>query len=79
MAKAEAKQQMVMVKWVDSAAEGGWKTEPEGGISACESIGFLIKKDRTEVIVAQSRSDRGFVSDFIAIPRSCVKAIRVLR
>ena len=48
----------VEVKWVDPAANGGWKplkeTIEEAEPTPCRSVGFLIRRDKRRVVLAQS-------------------------
>ncbi len=76
--------QIVKVEWEDSSSDGGWckgeVAKERRGISKCETVGYLLKKDRVEVTVCQNRSlDTGNIADTMSIPRKCVKKITVLK
>ena len=73
---------MVKVEWLDSCVDNGWKSEHEvieNTVSHCESVGYLLKKDKTQVSIIQNVSDTGNVSEQMSIPRRCVKRIIYLK
>lgn len=78
---------LVEVEWVDSASTNGWhrggdierEHASDGGTIMCRSSGYLLSKDRQSVRLAQSQTSHGSVAEIQAIPRSCVRAIRLLR
>lgn len=74
---------IVEVEWIDSASTNGWQGhdvfEEEAGLIECRSTGYLISKDRVSVKIEQSQSNHGSGAELLAIPRSCVTAITVLK
>ena len=70
---------IVEVHWVDSASVGGWTNDPECTCIACKTVGYLIKKDRDEVVVAQCTSDEMLYDNKFVIPRGCIKSIREIK
>ena len=73
---------IVEVTWHDSCSDGGWKSlksSLSGSISTCQSVGYLLQRNRKQVILIQSRSDTGNLSDQIAIPRTDVVKIIYLK
>jgi len=46
------KNKMVQVFWVDSMAMGGWRELEENVQMNCESVGFLILKNKERIILA---------------------------
>ena len=68
---------MVLVKWVDSTSIQGWEEGDNMELCRCESVGFLIKKTKDKVILAQSLNDHTYYNKF-AIPRGCITSITVL-
>ena len=76
------KLRMVEVEWVDSCIDGGWRMKEayltNEGVAQCCSIGYLLRSSRKEVMMVQSQTNSGKVSDSISIPRSCVKKMRYL-
>ena len=68
---------MVYAEWVDSAVTVGWKRPDSAdyGVSHCETLGFLVLKNRSEVRIAMQVSDSGAVSEVMCIPRSCIKRL----
>ena len=72
---------IVLIEWVDSNLFHGWvdKDGESFGVAECKSVGFLLKKHRSEITLALSRSKQDQVSQCITIPRGCVKSIEVLK
>ena len=74
----------VAVLWHDSAGTPGWATTQEVedlGMAVCESIGFLIREDDTQIVIALSRTVTAGMkpfADFCVIPRCSVQSIKVL-
>ena len=72
----------VEVDWVDSYALTGWCTEKDvesTHADNCLSVGYMVRKDRKEVVLASGQSvDSENRQHLIAIPRCCVKSIRKL-
>ncbi len=75
---------MVEVEWVDSCVNGGWRMRQEyldavvSGVSHCRTVGYLLRSNRSEVIVMQSLNDHGGAADSMTIPKCSVKKIRYL-
>ncbi len=70
--------QVVKVEWIDSCCDEGWKSRDVAGrhtCSNCTTVGYLFRKNRTQVSIVQSTSDTGQVSEIMAIPRRCIKKI----
>lgn len=73
---------MVEVLWDDATELKGWKEEhEEEELKHCPilSVGFLVKKTRSHVVIAQDISDDRMRNGRSQIPRGMVKSIRVLR
>ena len=73
---------IVLVDWVDSASVGGWAGEEDLNVCECKTVGFLLRKTKDKVVVAQSISPRDAVEvcdNRFAIPRGCIKSIRELK
>jgi len=68
----------VLIKWEDTAATVGWYSR-EAVISRkcvfCESVGYLVHKDRDKVILSGMMADGEFNS-LQYIPRGCIKEIK---
>ena len=74
----------VEVEWIDSCSTGRWASEEDyrqnAGISVCRSTGYLLSKDKREVILVQSMSNTtANMADAIAIPTKAVVKVRKLR
>lgn len=72
------------VEWIDSAGCGGWTDLEEATesnvIVTCVSVGFLLREDPTQVVLALSVDDmHDNVSGVIAIPKVAVTKTSVLR
>lgn len=68
------------VEWEDSASANGWQRR-EGadfGTTLCHSVGYLMKKDKHLVALAQSWDNHGSISAVISIPRAVVRSMRKL-
>lgn len=72
---------LVEVKWVDSALNIGWKSEysKETSISQCKTVGYLIKKNKKQLVIAMNINDSGGYSEAMAIPIGCVKSIKKVK
>ncbi len=75
---------LVEVEWIDSSEFGGWNKPKEWDELIqqeellCRSVGYLFRDNEHVVILAQSQSAHGSVSDMLAIPKVAVKMITVL-
>jgi len=76
---------IVEVTWHDTHSEsGGWQ-EPHlvaRNVAApfvVRSVGFLLRADNKCVILAQTRTTDGRVTDTITVPRGVVRRIKQLR
>lgn len=76
--------QMVLISWVDSAAQHGWRASDDSfpEVVQCESIGYLVASDKTKFCLAQSRAvseDARPNADLITIPAVAVISMKMLR
>jgi hypothetical protein len=73
----------VRVTWEDSCASGTWRKLEDAlehcQPATCTSVGYLLRDDERDVLLAQSEDSMGSVTDFISIPRSAVREMKVLR
>ncbi len=72
-----------LIEWIDSTGMAGWQPSDEVlglSVSTCVSVGFVVKEDETQVLLAAS-IDRMYenVSDVTAIPKVCIVIDRTLR
>jgi hypothetical protein len=70
------------VEWVDSKAQGSWRDADEyrnEQPAPCRSVGYVLTRDAKKIILLQSQSESGGVSDSITIPIGCVTKVRYLR
>ena len=74
---------IVLIKWRDAASKGGWKSvedyRKDGQTLECISTGFLISNSKHTVQLVQSIAENSTVADSIAIPKSEIKSMRVIR
>ena len=70
---------VVQVDWVDASSQDRWRGKDklyESELLEVRSIGFVIRSNRKEVVLAQSRSELDNVCNTIAIPRYSIRKIR---
>lgn len=72
-----------IVDWVDSCAQLSsvwWRedTLPESGISEVRSVGFVVRKNRMEIVLVSGVSGYSLAQPF-AIPMGCIKRIKYVR
>ena len=66
---------MVLVEWHDATmSTKAWGGEVD--VMPCQSVGFLIKKDRKQVQIANSKSEDGDFGGVFTIPRGFLRSIR---
>lgn len=70
---------MVLVQWEDSAsATRNWVGKDESmGTVMCASVGFLHKRKRTSIVLAQSTAEMQ-VGHLLAIPTSAIRSMSTL-
>jgi len=67
---------IVVIRWKDAMARTGWdsrEAHSEGMPSGCISVGFLLAKNKKEVVIAQTLSDMDGADNSLCIPRAWVK------
>lgn len=73
----------VEVEWLDSASREGWTSATTGEVIIdpikCYTVGYLIHKDRSKVVLIQSLSDSNFVDQILVIPRGMIVSIETLK
>jgi len=85
-AQTEDFPRLVLVEWLDSRSpEPGWRYLEDGDMPShckCVSVGYLVKDDTAEKIIAQSIGDVPDgpfqVNGLMAIPASAITAMRPL-
>jgi len=80
--RIKAQPRLIRVDWIDACSEGDWRS-PER-FESIESIpirtvGYVVRSTEKEMVLAQSLSDSGRVSNTLAIPRGCICKVRRLR
>lgn len=73
---------IVEVLWADASVKHGWDLLPSylgHDTISCRSIGYLLKKSKTAIVVGMTQASDGDMNAAIAIPLEWVKKITVLR
>ncbi len=69
------------VKWEDISFDSSWvdsdKAKDVKGI-ICETVGWIVRKDRQYLCISSSRSELDKVADRTTIPRSNVRELRII-
>ena len=78
--KAIKGDKLVRVKWIDTVTDDSWVTKESAKKWSrrdfeCESVGWLIEKDRKHVIIVSMKGGDD-VAMSQKIPRGCVKSIK---
>ena len=69
---------IVLIEWDDASSNDAWHDRDCSiHITPCVSCGVLTREDNKEVEVALNINSYS-KSDFIAIPRGCIRRIRTL-
>lgn len=70
---------IVRVEWIDSCFRTGWnrKDALKQKPASCETVGFLMSKNKEAIVIASSISDDD-CADGITIPIKCIKTIKNL-
>lgn len=75
----------VVVTWLDARSlRTAWTTADDAesyhdeGIE-CETVGFVVKRDRNGITVAQSRNTEGSVGNLWHVPAPLIRKVRRLR
>ncbi|RJO72876.1 MAG: hypothetical protein C4523_02575 [Myxococcales bacterium] len=67
---------IVRITWHDAEADAEWaKADDPVTVPECETVGFLVKKTRKEIVIAHTRSGDD-VNGRFSIPRGCVVRIK---
>lgn len=72
---------LVEVHWQDASTRSCWGAFEEYLEHApvnCVSVGYLLKRDKEHILLAQTQSDDHQCNSAIAIPSKWLKSIRVI-
>jgi hypothetical protein len=72
---------LVLVKWVDAAADdGGWVPNAEAELApvATWTVGWVVREDDEHIVVCNTINGLDHVSGRIVIPTHMVKDIKVI-
>jgi hypothetical protein len=74
------KRKLVLVTWIDTAFEPGWKTSysTPPTYSVCKTAGYLIEKSKKKVVISMNINEDGGYGECMIFPRGNVKKIEVL-
>ena len=82
MSGIKTKYRRLEVTWHDSSGKTGWARPnvgyPEKTPLTCQTIGYLLRRNKSIVSLAQSIDEQGKVNDVMTIPRQCVIRVRRL-
>lgn len=72
-----------IVDWVDSCAQLSsvwWRedTIPDDAIAQVRSVGYVVRKNRMEIVLVSGVSGRCLAQPF-AIPMGCIKRVKYVR
>ena len=70
---------LVEVIWYDACSTHGWYADSElhkCRTSEMKTVGYLVRRNSHEILLAQTRSEHGEWSEVWAIPSKTVKRIR---
>ena len=74
---------LVRVEWVDPTGLAGTWIHRDQAVTLepmrCTTVGTILKRTKSLLILAASQGEEGQVSDVTAIPRACVRKITRLR
>lgn len=73
------KPDLVSVTWQDAASSSAWATEPEVGLTECETVGWLVAKKTDSITIAGERNAADYWGNRTTIPLSCITRVRKLR
>lgn len=75
--KGSKLEKVVHVEWADAAgATRAWQEDVH--TVEVSSVGFLVEKNKREVVIALSRAGDGDAGGRLVIPRGCIKKINEL-
>ncbi len=73
---------LVQVDWQDAAGRSGWRDiedyEDMTPVN-CRSVGFLVKRNRKEVVIGLTQCEDDSLNQCIVIPVSWILKMRILR
>lgn len=72
---------LVRVDWEDASSEQVWRSNKLFRVERLQvqSVGFVIRSDKKEMVLAQSLSEVDNMAGTIAIPKGCIRKVRLLR
>lgn len=83
MKPREQEYELRLVEWIDSSGMPGWNDYDETdnhGFSRCESVGFVVREDETQVMLAAGIDHQhGNVCDVTSIPKVAITSEKTLK
>ena len=68
---------LVMIEWHDACcATTAWGSDVD--IHPCTSIGFLVKENKKQLVIAHTKAEDGDYAGKFAIPRGFVKEAKIV-
>lgn len=75
-------QKIVEVDWKDACGQAGWDDIEEHRSlepMPCKSVGYLLKKNKTEIVLAFCQAGHGGINSSMCIPMVWVSKIKVIK
>ena len=68
---------IVLIDWHDAAgATRAWQNDVE--VVSCTSVGFVVKLDKDQIVIAHTRAQDGDHGGSFAIPRGFIKEYKIV-
>lgn len=71
-----AKLQALYIEWEDSSYRTGWRDAMGNAAASCTSVGVLVTKSKSQVVLATSTDCDGNFLQQVCIPRSAIRKLR---
>lgn len=73
---------LVIVEWEDIVSDSSWMDIREAKHQKpynCESIGYLIEKNKKNIVLVPNVSYAGLGFGYVSIPIGCIKKINIIK
>lgn len=74
--------QFVEVEWADITSDSSsWQSPEEAEIEplTCHTAGYVVKSDKTKLVVTPTMAEHGKVANVWAIPAGAIKRVKVIK
>jgi hypothetical protein len=76
LSRSKKRPKLVVITWRDIVAYSDWTPVKDVKIPVLKTIGYLIKKDKDQIILAHTQDEKGEWFGLDAYPRGCVSDIK---